>query len=184
MNWIISSSHVVMNFENTNLQNFVTKFKSERIWSSCCSMKGIQRFKWFILHLSISVLIHLTCCKGYFFEIGCAIFLHKLKWIVLSVHKLSLILTKTHQSLLVSKEFSKFWWLLWFPAKNHPPQTFLSPVYGLTKVFTIVFAKLLSNWIIDNSAGNIQLITECHAHIWWRQSCPDRAYTNHLILMQ
>ena len=23
---------------------------------------------------------------------------------------------------------SKFWWLLWFPAKNHPSQTFLPPV--------------------------------------------------------
>ena len=115
-----------------------------------------------------------------------ALFLSRPFWIFFSKKKkkICLLLTKTHQSLLVRKEFSKFWWLLWFPAKNHPPQTFLSPVYGLTKVFTIVFAKLLSNWIIDNSAGNIQLITECHAHIWWRQSCPDRAYTNHLILMQ
>ena len=33
---------------------------------------------------------------------------------------LCLILTKTRQSLLVNKGFSKFWWLLWFPAKNHP----------------------------------------------------------------
>ena len=23
-----------------------------------------------------------------------------------------------------SKDFSKFWWLLWFPAKTHSPQTF------------------------------------------------------------
>ena len=31
---------------------------------------------------------------------------------------------KTSQSLLVSKDGSKFWWLPWIPAKNHSPQTF------------------------------------------------------------
>ena len=36
---------------------------------------------------------------------------------------------KTRQSLLVSKDGSKFWWLPWFPAKNHMDKTFLSRVY-------------------------------------------------------
>ena len=40
-----------------------------------------------------------------------------------------LILTKTCQSLLVSKKFSKFWWLPWFPSKNQSPQTFQPTVY-------------------------------------------------------
>ena len=29
------------------------------------------------------------------------------------------------------KDGTKFWWLLWFPAKNNPPQTFLPPVYNI-----------------------------------------------------
>ena len=33
------------------------------------------------------------------------------------------------QSILGSKDGSKFWCLHWFPAKNHPGQTFLSWVY-------------------------------------------------------
>ena len=40
-----------------------------------------------------------------------------------------LILMKTSQSLLVSKDGSKFWCLSWFPAKNHSPQTFQPGVY-------------------------------------------------------
>ena len=40
-----------------------------------------------------------------------------------------LILTKTHQSLLVCEEFSKFWWLPWFPVKNQSPKTFQPAVY-------------------------------------------------------
>ena len=40
-----------------------------------------------------------------------------------------LIFMKTSQSLLVSKDGSKFWCLSWFPAKNHSPQTFQPGVY-------------------------------------------------------
>ena len=40
-----------------------------------------------------------------------------------------LIPMKTRQSLLVSKDGSKFWWLPWFPAQNHQDKIFLSWVY-------------------------------------------------------
>ena len=45
------------------------------------------------------------------------------------------IFMKTSQSLLVSKDGSKFWWLLWFPVKNHSPQIFQPAVYQL-KMYT------------------------------------------------
>ena len=40
-----------------------------------------------------------------------------------------LILLKTSQSLLISKDGSNFWWLPWFPAKTQSPQTFQPAVY-------------------------------------------------------
>ena len=46
---------------------------------------------------------------------------------------------KISQSFLGSKDGSKFWWLPWFPAKNHPPQFFLSRMYihcALSKIGT------------------------------------------------
>ena len=46
------------------------------------------------------------------------------KWPFFESAILNLKKMKTSQSLLVSKDVSKFWWLPWFPAKNHSPQTF------------------------------------------------------------
>ena len=37
---------------------------------------------------------------------------------------------KIHQRFLDIKVGTKVWWLAWFPAKNHPPQTFQPPVYA------------------------------------------------------
>ena len=51
---------------------------------------------------------------------------------------------KISQSLLVSKEGSKFWWFLWFPAKNHSPQTFRPAVYATyyrLKLFLLLYVQ-------------------------------------------
>ena len=37
---------------------------------------------------------------------------------------------KIIQRFLDNKDGTKCWWVLWFPAKNQPPQTFQSPVYN------------------------------------------------------
>ena len=42
--------------------------------------------------------------------------------------KKSLISMKIIQCFLITLDGSKFWSLPWFPAKNHPHQTFLAPV--------------------------------------------------------
>ena len=42
---------------------------------------------------------------------------------------------KTSQSLLVSKDGSKFWWLPWFPAKNHSSKHFSRQCMWLTLSF-------------------------------------------------
>ena len=40
---------------------------------------------------------------------------------------------KISRRFLDIKNGLKFWWLPWFPAKNHSPQTFQPPVYSLFK---------------------------------------------------
>ena len=50
------------------------------------------------------------------------------------------IFMKTSQSLLISKDWLKFWWLLWFPAKNHSPQTFQPAVYQMGE---LVFLNMM-----------------------------------------
>ena len=59
--------------------------------------------------------------KTHFFELAIWDFFFK--------KKNCFIPMKISQSFLGSKDGSKFWWLPWFPAKNHPPQTFLACVY-------------------------------------------------------
>ena len=43
--------------------------------------------------------------------------------------KICFIPIKISQRYLGTKDVSKFWWLPWFLAKNHPTQTFLPPVH-------------------------------------------------------
>ena len=60
-----------------------------------------------------------------------------------------LIPMKISQSFLCIKDGSKFWWIPWFPAKNHPHKTFLPPVYMF-----IFCESVASMYIIRVQASN------------------------------
>ena len=60
-------------------------------------------------------------------------------------HFFCFISMKTSQSLLVSKDGSKFWWLPWFPVVFYPGQTFLSRVYMIS-----------NNAVVQNKVTNLQ----------------------------
>ena len=60
---------------------------------------------------------------------------------------------KIGQRFLAIKNGSKFWWLQWFPAKNHPTQTFLPPLhciyepkfwFSTEKLFSINYQNIIT----------------------------------------
>ena len=74
----------------------------------------------------------------------------------------------------LSKDGSKFWWLLWFPAKNHSPKTFKPAVYPFC-ADTLTFQNfqnvnengIINFWLYEMFTETWLQKYELHKNIHW-----------------
>ena len=77
--------------------------------------------------------------------------------------KFCFIPMKISQSYFTSKNGSKCWWLLWFPAKNHSTQTFQPPVDLAYRIYSYSFC---GNYVVVRQSE----VWSCGYVCWWRCS--------------
>ena len=65
---------------------------------------------------------------------------------------------KIHQRFLDIKDGTKFWWLPWLPAKNHPPQTFQPPAVYVWFSFPDFWTILKCQSLLGTDMGEGGLI--------------------------